>query len=134
MLGAPADVVLLANETWMEALAEAGAVRADGVRDFASNRLVMIGAKGSGALPLEAAAIDERRAGGRIATGLTSAVPAGIYAKAALQSLDLWDELSPNLAEVDNVRAALALVARGEAPRRRRSYVRSLRERGGWRW
>ena len=78
MLGAPADVVLLANETWMEALAEAGAVRADGVREFASNRLVMIGAKGSGALPLEAAAIDARRAGGRIATGLTSAVPAGI--------------------------------------------------------
>lgn len=116
MLGAPADVVLLANETWMEALADAGAVRADAVRDFASNRLVLIGAKGSGALPLEAAAIDDRRAGGRIATGLTSAVPAGIYAKAALQSLDLWDELSPHLAEVDNVRAALALVARGEAP------------------
>ncbi len=116
MLGAPADVVLLANDAWMDALADAGAVQGDSVRDFASNRLVLIGPSGSAALPIEAAAIDTRRAGGRIATGLTEAVPAGIYAKAALQSLELWEALSPHLAEVDNVRAALALVARGEAP------------------
>ena len=116
MLGAPADIVLLANEAWIEALAEGGAVQPDSATDFASNRLVIIGPAGSAPLDLTLAAIDARRADGRIATGLTQAVPAGIYAKAALQSLDLWDGLSPHLAEVDNVRAALALVARGQAP------------------
>ena len=116
MQGAPTDVVLLANEAWMVALHDAGAVRADSIADFASNRLVMIGPAGSASLELEAGAIETRRNGGRIATGLTEAVPAGIYAKAALQSLGLWDDLAPHLAEVDNVRAALALVARGQAP------------------
>ena len=54
--------------------------------------------------------------GGRLAVALTEAVPAGIYAKAALSALGLWDRAAPHLAETDNVRAALALVALGEAP------------------
>ncbi|WP_333714575.1 molybdate ABC transporter substrate-binding protein [Yoonia sp.] len=116
LLGAPADVVLLANEAWMTALQDAQAVQPESVADFASNRLVFVGPAGSAPLDLTREAIDARRGGGRIATGLTEAVPAGIYAKAALQSLDLWDAFAPHLAEVDNVRAALALVARGQAP------------------
>ncbi len=116
-LGAPADIVLLANEAWMTALVDGGAVHADTVTDFASNRLVVIGPADSMPLALEAAAMTARLGeGGRIATGLTEAVPAGIYAKAALQSLQLWDELSQRLAQVDNVRAAVALVARRQAP------------------
>jgi molybdate transport system substrate-binding protein len=53
---------------------------------------------------------------GRIATGDVRAVPVGIYAKAALEKLGLWASVEPKLAMVGNVRAALALVARGEAP------------------
>ncbi|MCE0505156.1 molybdate ABC transporter substrate-binding protein [Roseivivax sp. GX 12232] len=53
---------------------------------------------------------------GRLAVALTDAVPAGLYARAALESLGLWEGLAPRLAETDSVRAALALVALGEAP------------------
>ena len=116
MAGAPADLVVLANDAWMDEMLAAGAVEAQSVADVASNTLVMIGPQGSAPLALDAAAIATRLDGGRIATGMTGAVPAGIYAKAALQSLGLWDALSPHLAEVDNVRAALALVARGQTP------------------
>ena len=57
-----------------------------------------------------------RLAGGRLAMALVDAVPAGIYGKAALQSLGLWSGVEANIAQSDNVRAALALVAVGEAP------------------
>ncbi len=112
-LGAPADIVLLANTDWMDALIAGAHVRPETMVDFASNRLVLIGPRGAAVVILEPGALPE---GGRIAVGLTEAVPAGIYAKAALQSLGLWNEVSGRLAEVDNVRAALALVARGQAP------------------
>ncbi len=114
--GAPADVVVLANDAWMAVLDESGAVNRASMTDIASNRLVMIGAAGSAPLDLTIDAIAARRGDGRIATGLTGAVPAGIYAKQALQSLGLWDDLSPHLAEVDSVRSALTLVARGQTP------------------
>lgn len=52
---------------------------------------------------------------GRIATGLTDSVPAGIYAKAALTSLGAWDKVRPRIVGAESVRAALALVERGEA-------------------
>ncbi|MEM9786427.1 MAG: molybdate ABC transporter substrate-binding protein [Pseudomonadota bacterium] len=115
-LGAPADVVLLANDDWMNVLIDDGYVRADTVIDFASNRLVMVGQAEAADVALEPESILMALDGGRIALGLTEAVPAGIYAKAALQSLGLWDAVAGQLAEVDNVRAALALVARGQAP------------------
>jgi len=53
--------------------------------------------------------------GGRIATGDVRAVPVGLYAKAALEKLGLWASVEPKMAMADNVRAALILVARGEA-------------------
>ncbi len=115
-LGAPADVVLLANADWMTVLSEAGDVQATSIIDFASNRLVVVGHADATAIALDEASILRALGNGRVAVGLTKAVPAGIYAKAALQSLGLWDALSDRLAEVDNVRAALALVARGQAP------------------
>ena len=115
-LGAPADVVLLASDDWMQVLLDQGAVRPDTVADFASNRLVLIGPVGAAPVALDAASLQAALGEGRLALGLTEAVPAGIYAKAALQSLGLWDGVADQLAEVDNVRAALALVARGQAP------------------
>lgn len=115
-LGAPVDVVLLANVVWMEALQDANKVVPDSVHDIASNRLVLIGPSGQHPVLLEPAAIDEALQNGRLAVGLTSSVPAGIYAKSALQTTGLWDVTQNRLAEVDSVRAALALVARGQAP------------------
>jgi molybdate transport system substrate-binding protein len=53
---------------------------------------------------------------GRLAMALVEAVPAGIYGKAALMHLGLWDGVADRVAQADNVRAALALVALGEAP------------------
>jgi molybdate transport system substrate-binding protein len=115
-LGAPADVVLLAHADWMSVLSEAGDVQAASIVDFASNRLVVVGPADAAAIALDEASILRALGSGRVAVGLTDAVPAGIYAKAALQSEGLWDAFSDRLAEVDNVRAALALVARGQAP------------------
>lgn len=115
-LGAPADIVLLANTDWMDVLVDGGHVQRDTVVDFASNRLVLIGQQGTGRVALEADALLERLGEGRLAVGLTEAVPAGIYAKAALQSLGLWNATKDRLAEVDNVRAALTKVARGQTP------------------
>jgi molybdate transport system substrate-binding protein len=53
---------------------------------------------------------------GRLATGDVRAVPAGLYAKAALEKLGVWSSIESKLAMAENVRAALVLVARGEAP------------------
>ena len=114
--GAPADIVVLANEQWMQALVDAGVLHAAAPAVIAGNRLVLAGQEGAGALPLTLPAITDALGEGRIATGFTSAVPVGIYARAALEHLGLWAELAPRLAEVDNARAATALVARGQTP------------------
>ncbi len=115
-LGAPADVVLLANVDWMDYLAAQGAIEPESLSDFASNRLVLMAKQGHPLVVLDQTGIVDALDDGRLAVGLTNAVPAGIYAKAALQSLGLWDAVQDRLAEVDNVRAALALVARGQTP------------------
>lgn len=116
--GAPADVFISANPGWMDELEAAGRL-APGTRvDLLRNRLVLI-AHGSGAAPVEMSPefdLAGRLDGGRLAMALVEAVPAGIYGKAALQSLGLWQELAPRVAQADNVRAALALVATGAAP------------------
>lgn len=112
--GAPADVVLLANREWMDALTAAEAVGAPVV--FAGNRLILIGQPGTGPVALERDAILAALDDGRLAMGFTASVPAGIYGREALETLGLWEALEAHVAEVDNVRAALSLVARGEAP------------------
>ncbi len=115
-LGAPADVVLLANVAWMDVLVDGKHVQPASTVDFASNRLVVIGPAGAGPLALDPITLDQDLGTGRIAVGLTEAVPAGIYAKAALRSLGLWDAVRDHLAEVDSVRSALTLVIRGQVP------------------
>lgn len=116
MRGAPADVVLLAHPVWMEELTGAGRVDPEQVREVASNRLVLIGPTDAAPLDLNAAALMARLDGGRLAMGFTQAVPAGQYGRAALEALGIWDAVAGQVAEVDNVRAALVLVARGEVP------------------
>ncbi|SHI30903.1 molybdate ABC transporter substrate-binding protein [Wenxinia saemankumensis] len=110
--GAPADVFVSANPDWMDVLEEAGLVAAR--TELLGNALVLVGPAGAPAL--EIADLPAELGDGRLAVALTEAVPAGIYGRAALTSLGLWDALSGRLAETDNVRAALALVATGAAP------------------
>ena len=117
--GAPADVFISADIPWMDYVQGRKLIR-NGTRfDLAGNRLVLIAAKDS--------RIDKVTIGpgfdlaklagdGRIATGDVKAVPAGRYAKAALEKLGLWAAAEPKMAMAENVRAALALVSRGEAP------------------
>ncbi|UXX82965.1 molybdate ABC transporter substrate-binding protein [Roseovarius pelagicus] len=115
--GAPADVVVLANSAWMDWLQRGGYLRPNTRRDLLGNRLVMVGPMGAPPLPeVSGEALIARLAGGRLALGQTTAVPAGIYARAWMEHAGLWEGLRPHLAETDNVRAALALVALGEAP------------------
>lgn len=116
LVGAPADLVVLANAAWMEPLVTAGVVEAEEVRDILSNRLVLVGPPGAPPLELTPEALAARLGDGRLAIGLTSAVPAGIHGREALVALGLWEGAAPRLAEVENVRLALVLVARGEVP------------------
>ncbi len=116
--GAPADVFISASPDWMDVLVADGLI-ADGTRfDLLGNRLVLV-AFGTGAAPVTIGA-ELDLAGligdGRLAMALVDSVPAGIYGKAALDRLGLWDGIEARVAQADNVRAALAFVATGEAP------------------
>lgn len=110
--GAPADVFLSANPDWMDVVDRAGLLRGPSV-DLLGNRLVLV-APDPVDLP-DLAALPEILGTRRLAMALVDAVPAGIYGKTALQSLDLWDAVERHVVQTDNVRAALALVALGEA-------------------
>ena len=118
--GAPADLFVSANEAWMDALEARGLIRPGTRRDLLSNRLVLI-AHGPDrpAVPAQIAPsldLAGMLGEGRLAMALVDSVPAGIYGREALASLGLWDEVAPRVAQADNARAALALVALGEAP------------------
>lgn len=117
-LGAPADIYFPANPDWMNYLEEKGLLAPDSRLDLLGNRLVLVAPRNSAQAissfqdPLLLKQLGE----GKLAMGLVSAVPAGIYGKAALQSLGIWQDLEGKIAQSDNVRAALAMVAIGEAP------------------
>ena len=115
LAGAPADLVILAHPQWMEVLVKAGRVSGQSV-ELASNTLVLVAPTGTKPMDLTEEAIEAALGEGVLAVGLTSSVPAGIYAQQALESLELWDDVAMRLAETDSVRGALALVGRGEAP------------------
>ena len=115
-LGAPADAVILANAQWSDWLVDQGHV-AGPARPFLSNQLVLVGPNGAAPLPdPDADTLMARLGSGRMAMGQHMSVPAGIYAQAWLEHINVWTVLRPHLAETENVRAALALVARGEVP------------------
>lgn len=116
--GAPADVFLSADLDWMDDAQGRGLLRAGSRRDLLGNALVLVAPREtrlpavSFARPRSlAAALGE----GRLALALTASVPAGKYARAAFESLGIWSMLRPRVVEAENVRAALLLVARGEA-------------------
>lgn len=108
--GAPADVFISANQDWMDRLEEAGFLRAPSRRDIAGNELVIVTA---GPMPKMA---DPRvlLGRGRFVMGDPGHVPAGIYAKAALECLGLWETLRNDAVFAENVRVALEFARRGE--------------------
>ena len=110
--GAPADVFISADLAWMDALADDGLVLDDTRHALLGNRLVVVTPRDAPWVPADASAL-------ATATRLAlagGAVPAGRYARAALTSLGIADALSARIVEADDVRTALAWVARGEAP------------------
>ena len=116
--GAPADIFISASVDWMDAVAASGDLRGGTRRDILGNALVLI-AHGPDAAPVTIdASLDLAGMLGddRLAMAMVDAVPAGIYGKAALDHFGLWGGIADRVAQTDNVRAALALVALGEAP------------------
>src|SRR5690242_17851525 len=117
--GAPADLFASADLEWMDYVADKKLIK-DGTRvNLLGNRLVLIAPKDSklGNVTIGPGFDLAKLAGdGRIATGDVRAVPAGKYAKAALEKLGSWTAAAPKFAMAENVRAALTLVGRGEAP------------------
>lgn len=118
--GAPADVFISADRDWMDVLQRDRLIDNGTLRDLLGNSLVLV-APGHG----NAAPVRLRRGvdllprlgeDGRLALATTASVPAGRYAKEAFTALGVWNALRPRVAETENVRAALMLVARGEAP------------------
>jgi molybdate transport system substrate-binding protein len=117
--GAPADVYVSANIKWMDFLDQKKLLVRDTRVDLLGNRLVLIAPKESKLDHVEIARgfdIAKLAGSGRIAVADVKAVPAGLYAKAALTSLGAWKAAEPKLAQAENVRATLAYVARGETP------------------
>jgi molybdate transport system substrate-binding protein len=116
--GAPADVFFPADEEWMDYL-EKKQLLAPGTRhDVLANKLVLVAPADSTANVkiTTGPALLKAIGNARVATGDPDSVPVGKYAKAALTSLGVWDALAPRLVRAENVRGALAYVARGEAP------------------
>jgi len=116
--GAPAHIFISADLDWMDYLADRKLINPETRSDLLGNRLVLIGPKETDqkvdiepGFPL-ASLLGQ----GRLAMANTRAVPAGKYGKAALQALGVWDLVKDRIAQAENVRAALLLVSRGEAP------------------
>ena len=116
--GAPAEIFLAANAAWMDHVEAAGLIAPGSRQTLAGNRLVFVTGRGDIAPFEPSASLDLRAllAGGRLAIANPDHVPAGIYARQALEALGLWPGVEDRLAPTADVRAALALVARGEAP------------------
>lgn len=118
--GAPADLFLSADEPWMDYVAQRGLIVPDTRTSPLANELVLIAPadspQGPVALTPETDLLALLGARGRLSVGDPAHVPAGRYAQAALEWMGRWGAVSPRLARADNVRAALLLVERGEAP------------------
>ncbi|WP_058282085.1 molybdate ABC transporter substrate-binding protein [Ruegeria denitrificans] len=117
-LGAPASVFISANVDWMDVLQDQGLIDVASRVDLLSNGLVLVGGVDQAQIGQMRPDTDliEMLGSGHLAMALVDAVPAGIYGKEALQNLGLWEGVQTRIAQTDNVRAALALVAAGAAP------------------
>ncbi|HMJ06401.1 MAG TPA: molybdate ABC transporter substrate-binding protein [Chthoniobacterales bacterium] len=110
--GAPGDLFFSADEAKMDALAEKNLLLVDTRRSLLSNTLVLIVGKNARSIPRSASDLTQR-AYRKIALAAPETVPAGIYARAYLEMIHLWDALKDKIVPTENVRAALAAVESG---------------------
>jgi molybdate transport system substrate-binding protein len=115
---APADVFILADLDWMDYLAARKLIRPETRTNLLGNQLVIIAPKADARPLVLGPGFDLAKAlgGGRLAMADVKTVPAGKYGKAALEKIGAWAGVGDKIAQTENVRAALVLVARGEAP------------------
>lgn len=117
--GAPVDLFISADQQWMDYAIDKQQMVANTRYTLLGNELVLIAPKDSKITKVE---IDKKTdwkkllEGGRLAVGDPDHVPAGIYAKESLENLCAWATLAPEMARANNVRSAMALVERAEAP------------------
>ena len=116
--GAGADLYLSADREWMDYLDQRGLIRRSTRHDLLGNRLALIAPADSNVDLTIAPGFDLPSAlgAGRLVTGDPDIVPVGRYARAALTRLGVWNELADRLVRAEDVRTALIIVARGEAP------------------
>ena len=116
--GARADVFVSADQEWMDYLERRGLIQKRTRHDLLGNRLALIAPADSTIdLKIERGfALAAALGGGRLSTGDPDNVPVGRYARSALMSLGVWKEVADRLVRAEDVRTALAFVARGEAP------------------
>jgi molybdate transport system substrate-binding protein len=117
--GAPANLFASADEQWMDYLVKAKLIAEDTRRDLLTNTLVLVVPKDNPRTVTIGPSLDLDAllgSDGRIATGDPAHVPVGIYARQALMRLGLWAKAEPRIAGTEDVRGALLLVERGEAP------------------
>lgn len=113
--GAPADVYISADRAWMDYLAQRGRIATNGRVDLLGNALVLVAPKGRGfAVPMRPDFSLARAFKGRLCMAEPQLVPAGIYARQALEKMGWWAELKGRIVASDDVRAALTFVERGE--------------------
>ena len=115
--GAPADIFISADLKWMDYLEKSQLIRAGTRKNLFGNKLVLIEPSDANVTLEIANSFDLAAAAGdgKIAVCMINSCPAGIYAKEALESLGVFADVEHELAQADNVRNALTLVARGEA-------------------
>ena len=116
--GAPAQMFISADLDWMDYLAKKNLIKPDTRSNLLSNRIVLIAIKDKAqAIEIKPGFDLAKVLGeGRLAMANVDVVPAGKYGKAALEKLGAWASVSSKVAQTENVRAALLLVSRGEAP------------------
>jgi molybdate transport system substrate-binding protein len=116
--GAPADIFISADLAWMDDVESKSLIEPETRTNLLGNRIVLVAPADSGVELDMTPGMDLAGAlgGGKLAMADPTAVPAGKYGKAALEKLGVWDSVSGSVAAAENVRAALVLVSRGEAP------------------
>jgi len=116
--GAPADMFISADLDWMDYVQGKNLIKNDTRFDLLGNKIVVIAPRDSrtASIAIKGDDLAKALAGGRLSMANVDSVPAGKYGKAALEKLGAWSAVKDSIAQAENVRAALLLVARGEAP------------------
>jgi molybdate transport system substrate-binding protein len=116
--GAPADMFISADLDWMDYVGAKNLIKNDTRFNLLGNKIVIIAPRDSKTtnLAIKGDDLAKALAGGRLSMANVDSVPAGKYGKAALEKLGAWNAVKDSIAQAENVRAALLLVGRGEAP------------------